>query len=103
MAELTSANSEVFHKSASLKNKPVIARLIAEGLDVNSRIHDDWTPLHYAAFRGDLKLVEFLIEHGASPTALTRDFKRPDQIALANGYGEIVTYLYRVMHGKVSK
>jgi len=39
--------------------------LIARGADVNIRAYDDYTPLHQAAFRGNLKAAKLLIDHGA--------------------------------------
>ena len=52
---------------------PAVKYLVEElGADVN--LADSWlyTPLHYAASRGDNQLIEYLVAQGADVTALTR-------------------------------
>ena len=52
---------------------PVVKYLIEElGEDVNQR--DSWlyTPMHYAASRGDNELIEYLVSQGGDVTAITR-------------------------------
>ena len=62
----------------SVRNRPsqfmsAVRYLVEElGADVNQR--DSWlyTPLHYAASRGDNELIEYLVSQGADVTAITR-------------------------------
>ena len=52
---------------------PAVRYLVEElGADVNLR--DSWlyTPLHYAASRGDNELIEYLVSRGGDVTAITR-------------------------------
>ena len=52
---------------------PAVKYLIEElGADVNQR--DSWlyTPMHYAASRGDNELIEYLVSQGGEVTAITR-------------------------------
>ncbi len=52
---------------------PAVRYLIEElGADVNMR--DSWlyTPLHYAAARGDNEMIEYLVSQGGDVTAITR-------------------------------
>ncbi|WP_420632558.1 ankyrin repeat domain-containing protein [Candidatus Palauibacter sp.] len=52
---------------------PVVKYLVEElGADVNQR--DSWlyTPMHYAASRGDNELIEYLVSRGGEVTAITR-------------------------------
>ena len=52
---------------------PAVRYLIEElGADVNQR--DSWlyTPMHYAASRGDNELIEYLVSRGGEVTAITR-------------------------------
>ena len=52
---------------------PTVKYLIEElGADVNQR--DSWlyTPMHYAASRGDNELIEYLVSQGGDVTAITR-------------------------------
>ena len=43
------------------------------GLDVNARDHTGLTPLHGAAGRGDIEMIQYLVERGADPTLKARD------------------------------
>ena len=61
---------------------PAVKYLIEEhGADVN--VPDSWgyTPLHYAATRGDLGLIEYLVEQGADVTAMSRLGMSPADMA----------------------
>jgi ankyrin repeat protein len=52
---------------------PAVRYLVEElGGDVNTRDSWGYTPLHYAASRGDDELIEYLVSKGADPTAITR-------------------------------
>ena len=48
-------------------NREEALRVIAAGADVNERSVDGTTALHWAAYHGDLELVEQLLERGADP------------------------------------
>ena len=41
--------------------------LLDMGANLNSQDHAGWTPLHEAAQRGHIELVEVLLKRGASP------------------------------------
>ena len=45
----------------------LVGLLIAKGADVNGRRKDGLTPLHSAAYRGHLRVLDFLLAHGADP------------------------------------
>jgi uncharacterized protein len=52
---------------------PAARFLIEEvGLDVNARDHQGFTALHHAASRGDVDLIQYLVDRGADVTALSR-------------------------------
>jgi ankyrin repeat protein len=42
------------------------------GADVNAADADGYTPLHYAAARGDNDMIRYLVQHGADVTAVAR-------------------------------
>ena len=64
--------------SFSIRNVPhgflaAVRYLIEEhGIDVNTRDSWGYTPMHYAASRGDNQLIEYLVSKGGDPTAITR-------------------------------
>jgi uncharacterized protein len=52
---------------------PTMKYLVEElGHDVNARDARGFTPLHFAAARGDNELIRYLVEKGADPTAVAR-------------------------------
>ena len=52
---------------------PTIRFLVEElGFDVNARDHDGFTPLHYAAARGDNETIMYLVSKGADVKAVAR-------------------------------
>jgi len=57
--------------------------LLSRGADIQQRGVNDYTPLHYAAARNDVKLIELLLSRGADPNARTNvdDFATPAQEA----------------------
>ena len=54
------------------------------------------TPLHYAASRGSLDIVRFLVENGAFVGAVDFDGQTPLRRAAANGHKEVVRFLLEV-------
>jgi ankyrin repeat protein len=70
-----------------------IRRLIARGADIQAR--DDWgnTPLHEAARRGNLKLVQFLIHTGAKSTEQNAFGETPLHVAAKNGKADVIEVL----------
>lgn len=69
--------------------------LLARGADPGQRGVNDYTPLHVAAERGDLRAVEILLAHGADPNAITRidDMETPLELAVAKGHAQIAARL----------
>ena len=51
------------------------------------------TPLHIAADRGYLRIVEFLLEHGANPNMKNNYGRTPLHIAAMYGHLEVVEFL----------
>lgn len=51
--------------------------------DPNTRGINGWTPLHVAAGRDDVRLIQLLVDHGADPTIRTDvdDYETPRELA----------------------
>lgn len=70
--------------------------LIERGADVNQHDEQGWTPLNFAAGRGDLPMARLLVDKGAHPFNVGRDNRTPYTIALAAGHVEMVKFLRTV-------
>ena len=73
----------------------IVELLIGAGADIEQRGVNDYTPLHYAATRNDLKGVELLLSKGADPAARTRVDERTTPLEEAErlGYREVAEIL----------
>lgn len=70
-----------------------VKRRLAAGADVDERDDQGWTPLNWAAGRGDAAMVEALLEGGADVTLTGRDLRTPLAIAKAAGRDEVAELL----------
>ncbi len=57
--------------------------LLELGADINQRDHSGYTPLHHAAARGDTEMIQWLVDHGADVTVVSR--KGQTTVDMANG------------------
>jgi ankyrin repeat protein len=67
--------------------------LISAGVDVNQHDEQGWTPLNFAAGKGNLPMVKLLVEKGADIFKVGRDQRTPYMIALAAGRVSVVKFL----------
>jgi hypothetical protein len=74
-------------------NRDSIKELIESGTEVNRQDKQGWTALNWAAAKGNLDVVELLLQHGADPFEVGRDLRTPAMIALAAGQAEVVRVL----------
>jgi ankyrin repeat protein len=78
------------HRHAPNGWLPSVKYFVEElGADVNARDYNGFSPLHNAAARGDVELINYLVEHGADVTVLTR--KGETTADMANGPVQRVT------------
>jgi uncharacterized protein len=70
-----------------------VKELIDGGADVNEAGEQGWTPLNWAAGKGNLELVTLLVDKGADVFKVGRDQRTPQMIALAAGRVDVVRYL----------
>lgn len=76
----------------------VLELLLQHGAPTDMRGINDWTPLHMAAARNDVKAVKLLLAYGADPAAKTRidDYATPLEEARILGSNDAVEYLETV-------
>jgi len=78
---------------AVIRNEPImVAKLIKQGANVNSRTKYQTSPLHVAASK-DLEIVSMLLENGAEVNARDAEDKTPLHEAARYNMWEIVTKL----------
>jgi hypothetical protein len=71
-----------------------VLKLIEAGDDVNGHGDEqEWTPLNYAAGKGNLDMVKLLVDKGADVFNVGRDRRTPYQIAVAASRVEVARYL----------
>ena len=70
-----------------------VRRLTGRGMSVDVADDAGWTPIAYAAGRGDVSMVTFLLEHGADIERTGRDRRTPLMIARAARRNEVVERL----------
>lgn len=77
--------------------------LVAHGAAIDAATNYGRTALHYAALRGHLDLVKFLVRAGADPARKSGTDKKhtPLDDARAEGRTEVVAFLEQVAAGKV--
>lgn len=75
------------------RNYNEISSLISKGCDINDNEICDFTPLMRAINNDDIKMIDFLILHGADPDRKNRDEENPIHLAYKNSYWHIVLKL----------
>lgn len=68
--------------------------LVEAGADVNARQHGGFTPMHSAANRGSIEIIDLLLERGADPDAAAEDGRRPIDFARERGHEHVVQHLH---------
>jgi ankyrin repeat protein len=64
-------------------NLATVEALLASGVDIHQQDEQGWTPLNWAAGKGDVAMVTLLLKHGADIFKVGRDQRTPYMIALA--------------------
>jgi ankyrin repeat protein len=73
MSDNHEANTALHASLAGRKSLRVVTALLTRGADVNARAGGGYTPLHIAAFGGDVELINGLLAHGAYAEARADD------------------------------
>jgi len=80
-------NTPLHAAIAGARDHEIIERLLAQGADVNAVADGGVTPLHLAAARGDVALIDLLLARGAE-VAKTKDGRTPEALATERGHPE---------------
>ena len=87
----------LLHIAAKKGCKAIIKELLLRGSNPSTTDKKGWFPLHYAASKGYLEIVEMLLEFNAQPDELSVNaygyLVAPLYLASKNGYAEIVKIL----------
>jgi hypothetical protein len=67
--------------------------LIKTGVDINQQDEQGWTPLNWAAGKGDIEMVRLLVKNGADMLKVGHDMRTPYKIALAASHVDVVKFL----------
>ncbi|CAO3598731.1 unnamed protein product [Absidia cylindrospora] len=62
-------------------------------VDPNAMKRGDWTPVMIAALKGNLDIVQYLVEHGALLHLTSKDGRTPLHMAVQEGHTKVATYL----------
>ena len=81
------------HQAAKDGNIKAVKQHLADGVGVNAKQQDGFTPLHLAAFTDRMEVVELLIENGADVNAKDEDGGTPLLYATLSGHKETVDLL----------
>jgi len=72
-------------------NREILLLLLKHGADVHQKDDVGNTPLHYACMNSSLSLVQALVDHGATNTALNKSGLSPSAVTAASNKEEILS------------
>lgn len=84
-------------------NVPYGQRVMSMNFDPNLHHDNGYTPLAYAALRGNPQMVEMFLKHGADPALPTRDGETAVELALRAGHTGIADMLKRARREREAK
>jgi ankyrin repeat protein len=91
---IINCGTTLFHIASGSGLYSVIVELLNHGVDINERDANGCTALHYAASRGNVKVVARLLSDGRAEFApIAKNGKTPLILAAEQGYGSIIHML----------
>jgi ankyrin repeat protein len=86
---------------AGASDRDIVRLLLEAGADANAKSGEGGTPLHSAAFTGDVEIAELLLANAADPNATDATMRTPLDIARDRQNVELAALLHRaVVNGK---
>ncbi len=82
---------------AAASQGDIVRLLLEAGADPNARSREGGTPLHSAAFTGDLEIAELLLAYGADPSATDAKRMTPLDIARDRRNVEVAALLHHAV------
>ena len=82
---------------AAGSEREIVRLLLEAGADPNAKSREGGTPLHSAAFTGDLEIAELLLAYGADPNATDPKGLTPLDIARDRRSVEVAALLHRAV------
>jgi ankyrin repeat protein len=83
----------VLSEKEDSEKKMALLSILKSNADANITDSNGWSPLHHAAFNGDLLSVNILKENGANINAFSNQFKTPLHFAALNNHPAIIASL----------
>lgn len=59
----------------------IIEKLLQRNANLQAKTHSGWSPLHIAAVKGDVGVIQYLLSNKADPTVKTVENKLPSDLA----------------------
>ena len=93
------------HAAVATGDQNLTWEILKAGAGINDRDASQLTPLHWAAKKGDVGMVGFLLEKGADPRAATADGSTPTSTAnqYREGHWQEVVRVLGLPHMKQSR
>ena len=92
--ERNSAGSTALDFAVQKKNPILALYLLKQSTTlVNNKNTQNYTPLHWACFFGDLKMIILLLRYGASLDTVNKNKQTPQDLAKQENHQKVVAYL----------
>jgi ankyrin repeat protein len=83
-------------EAVKAEDMTAVKKLLENNTDVHQQDEQGWTPLNWAAGKGNPEMVKLLLENGADVFKVGRDQRTPYMITLAAGHVEIAKLLKEI-------